>query len=173
MPILAIGSRAATGSDRATGERPSREAGFSLVELLAVLAILSLMAGAVVLNLPETRSETARASEAMEARLSRFLDDGDLAGEMRALGADVDALVLYRHDGLSWQRAGEIAWPDDARIRLRDGDQVVELTEIAAPRFLFEPYGSVPDFTLTLTAREANYVLAPTPRGRIGRTVER
>ncbi|MEM9599524.1 MAG: type II secretion system protein, partial [Pseudomonadota bacterium] len=45
MPTLATGSRAPRDT----------EAGFSLVELLAVLAILSLMVGAVVMSVPEPR----------------------------------------------------------------------------------------------------------------------
>lgn len=156
-----------------TGSNPRSDTGFSLVELLAVLAILSLMVGAVVLNLPQPRSETDRASEAMAAQMSRFLDDGAVAGEMRAIGASTDGLVLYRHDGTSWSRSADLAWPDDARPRLRLGEDIVKLSDDAAPQLLFEPYGAVPDFSLALRARDGLYELSANDRGRIVRTVER
>jgi len=149
------------------------DAGFSLVELLAVLAILSLMVGAVVFNLPKPRSDTDRVSASMAAQVSRFLDDGAVAGDMRALGVNVDALVLFRHDGREWLRAADLPWPDDARVILDQGDTRIELPDEAVPTLLFEPYGSVPDFTLTFGAREAQYILTANDRGQIERTVER
>lgn len=157
----------------ATGNKPESESGFSLVELLAVLAILSLMVGAVVLNLPEPRSETDRMTEELTAQLSRFLDDGAVAGEMRALGPSEDGLALFRHDGVGWSQVADFTWPDSARIRLVQADDVIELPEESLPTLLFEPYGAVPDFTLTFDAREAEYNLQADARGRIVRTVER
>jgi len=150
-----------------------REAGFSLVELLAVLAILSLMVGAVVLNLPSPKSETDKASASMTAQVSRFLSDGAAAGEMRALGVSTGELALYRHDGQQWVRSADLSWPDDARITLDRGGERIKLPETPAPTLLFEPYGAVPDFTLTLAARDAQYVLSANDRGQIERVVER
>lgn len=146
--------------------------GFSLVELLAVLAILSLMVGAVVFNLPKPRSETDRVSASIAAQVSRFLDDGAVAGEMRALGADVDGLVLFRHNGRTWSRAAQRRWPDDARVTLSRDAERLQLPDTAQPILLFEPYGAVPDFTLTFSAREAQYSLSANARGQIVRTVD-
>lgn len=153
--------------------RNKGEAGFSLVELLAVLAILSLMVGAVVFNLPKPRSETDRLSALMTAQVSRFLDDGAVAGDMRALGFDVDGMALFAHDGRVWSRRADILWPDDARITLTQGGQRVELPDRAMPTLLFEPYGAVPTFSLSLSARDATYQLSVDERGRLVRTVER
>jgi type II secretion system protein H len=150
-----------------------RDAGFSLVELLAVLAILSLMVGAVVINLPKPRSDTDRLSAAMTAQVSRFLEDGAVAGEMRALGFDVDGMALFAHDGRLWSQAAAIPWPDAARITLTQADTRVDLPDTAQPTLLFEPYGAVPDFTLRLSAPEATYSLSADGRGQVVRTVER
>lgn len=157
----------------ATGSKFHRDDGFSLVELLAVLAILSLMVGAVVLNLPQLRSETDRMTEAMAGQLTRFLSDGAVAGEMRALGLDAEALSLFRHDGTQWVRTADLSWPDEAQLRLDRDGQRMDLPDTSAPILLFEPYGAVPDFALTLSARKVHYTLSADDCGQIIRTVDR
>lgn len=174
MPISVTGSnRSALRAKSLLAQRkPSRDAGFSLVELLAVLAILSLMMGAVVMTLPKPASEADRITESVEAQLSRFLDDGAVYGEMRALGVDADAVALFRHDGLQWQEAGRLDWPDGARIVLRRGEDDIDLPELAEPSLLFEPYGAVPDFDLRVQAGTAEYRFSADSKGRIIRTVD-
>ena len=167
MPILATGNR------RSRFDGSAAEAGFSLTELLAVLAILSLMVGAVVLNLPAPRSDADLASEAMAARLTQFVQEGSQQGDVRALGLDADGVSLFQHDGRQWIVAGEMDWPEDARIQLEEDGERADLPERRLPRFLFEPYGAVPDMTLVLQATDAEYRLRPDPQGRIIRTVER
>ncbi|MEM9600708.1 MAG: hypothetical protein AAF926_06770, partial [Pseudomonadota bacterium] len=124
-------------------------------------------------SVPEPRSETDRVSEAMEMQIDRFLTDGALSGEMRALGPHAGGLVLFRHDGLSWSETAELAWPNDARIVLKRVGERADLPEEPSPLLLFEPYGAAPDFTITLQARDAAYVLGADAQGRIVRSVER
>ncbi|MEM7728388.1 MAG: prepilin-type N-terminal cleavage/methylation domain-containing protein [Pseudomonadota bacterium] len=156
-----------------TGSRRTSEHGFSLVELLAVLAILSLMVGAVVLNLPESRRATDRDSEAMAAQMSRFVDAGALAGDVRAIGFGESGVALFRHDGHAWRREAERPWPGEARIRVeRDGARA-DLPPAARPELLFEPFGAVPDFALVMRAADADYVVTTDDEGRIVRVVER
>lgn len=167
MPILATGNRS-TRIDNG-----GAEAGFSLTELLAVLAILSLMVGAVVLNLPAPRSDVDRESEAMAARLTQFVQEGSQQGDVRALGLNAQGLTLFQHNGLQWTVAEEMDWPDDARIQLEEDGERADLPERRLPRFLFEPYGAVPNMTLIFQASDGEYRLSPDPQGRIIRTVER
>ncbi|MEL6686550.1 MAG: prepilin-type N-terminal cleavage/methylation domain-containing protein [Pseudomonadota bacterium] len=162
MPILATGNKT-----------PSSDAGFSLTELLAVLAILSLMVGAVVLNLPAPRSDADRQSELMAAQMTQFLEQGSLRGEMRALGLDETGFTLFRHDGLKWVVADERDWPEDSRIVLEENGDRIDLPERRLPRFLFESYGAVPEMTLILQAPDGEYSLTPDAQGRMIRTVAR
>ena len=161
-PTLAIGS-----SDI------SNDSGFSLVELLAVLAIMSLMVGAVLAGRPDGPTRTDRDTARMAAQLQRFFDDAALAGEIRALGASTDGLSLYAHDGVQWVERAALPWPEDARVELRDGDVRVKLTEDATPAYRFEPYGDVPELVVSMRGPDATYVLSPDARGRFTREVER
>ena len=150
MPILATGNKYS---------RPSREAGFSLVELLAVLAILSLMVGAVVMNLPESDQAFDVEAQSLHAKVGAFLDDGAQAGEIRALGVATEGLALYRHDGLEWREVSRHAWPEEARISLIIEDSRESLPEEASPDYLFEPYGVVSDLNVQMDGRESSYNL--------------
>ncbi len=152
---------------------PSREDGFSLVELLAVLAIMSLMVGAVIAGRPDGPTRTDRETARMTAQLQRFFDDAALAGEIRALGASTDGLMLYTHDGVQWVERAELPWPEDARVELRADEVRIQLTDDAVPAYRFEPYGNVPELVLSMRGPDATYVLSPDDRGRFTREVER
>ena len=171
MPTLATGSFKTTGASGPQAH--GREAGFSLVELLAVLAIMSLMVAAVVVGRPRGPTPLDRDTQRMAAQLQRFLGDAALAGETRALGASTQGLSLYTHDGRQWIDTARLDWPSDARVELVEDERVVKLSDEPAPLYRFEPYGAVPDMTLRLRGREATFLLSTDARGRIVREVER
>lgn len=162
MPILAIGNkrrRFDTVIPQNSSESRVRDAGFSLVELLATLAILSLMVGAVVMNLPERNRAFDTQTRALHAKAAAFLNDGAQRGEIRAFGLDRDGLVLYRHDGIAWQPTNTLDWPDSARIALIVNDQREKLPETAAPDYLFEPLGLVADMNILISGADGDYNL--------------
>ena len=55
--------------------RAANRAGFTLVELLMVVAIIGLAAGAVVLSVPDPRPSVAEDAERFAARLSRAREE--------------------------------------------------------------------------------------------------
>lgn len=140
MPMLATGNNSPLNP---RWPAQSREAGFSLVELLAVMAIISLMVGAVIINLPRGADPFDQQINRMHARSQQFLDNGAQRGEIRAIGVDDDALVLFHHDGFEWQMAERMPWPEDGRVSLIANDRRKDLPETASPDFLFEPFGAV------------------------------
>lgn len=152
-------------SSAAHKSRPSREAGFSLVELLAVLAIMSLMVGAVVLSLPSAASpmerDTARLIEGVQAELGRAALDG----EMRAVELTREHLRLLDEQG----DPRDFAWPEAARVSARSGDTVLDLAADEPPTFWIEPYGAVPDVSVQLSAPGSLVTLEFDERGRFTR----
>lgn len=131
-----------------------RDAGFSLVELLAVLAIMSLMVGAVVLNLPERDSAVERDSARLVAGLQARLDAAALAGEMRAIRLDADGLALLADRNGVLSSELEAPWPATARVSAREGTAAIDLGTDTPPVFWIEPYGVVPELSLSLRGRK-------------------
>lgn len=145
--------------------RSLRDAGFSLVELLAVLAIMSLMVGAVVLNLPGRTDPLERESQLIVDGVQAELSRAALEGEMRAVRLDREALHL-----LSGEEAVRVfAWPDSARISAREGETRLDLSADTPPLYWIEPYGAVPDVRVRLSGRQADYTLRFDARGRFVR----
>ena len=109
----------------------------------------------------------------MAAKLDQFLEQGSLRGEMRSVGLDETGLTLFRHDGLQWVVADELDWPEDSRIVLEEDGDRIDLPERRLPRFLFEPYGAVPEMALIFQASDGEYRLTPDAQGRMTRTIAR
>jgi hypothetical protein len=141
--------------------------------VLAVLAILSLMVGAVILNWPASRSDMDQQTDRLTIQLDRFIADGAVSGEIRALGLTREAVRLLRYDGAGWDQMTEQTWPQAGRVQLHLNGQLTDLPETAPLRLLFEPYGAVPDFRLTFRGDDGDYDLTTNEKGRIVRTVTR
>ena len=152
---------------------PSREAGFSLVELLAVLAIMSLMVGAVVVSLPAPDGPLERGSRLMVERLQAELDRAALAGEMRALRLDDDALTLIGDTGAGLEPLETFDWPDAARVTAEADGTRIDLRADTPPLFWIEPYGAVPDLDVSLRGPREGFVLSFDDRGRVIREATR
>lgn len=73
----------------ATGARPRAEQGFTLVELMVCLAIVGLLAGAVVLTVPDPRPRLSDEAERLAVRLARAREEAVLTN--RAVEAALDA----------------------------------------------------------------------------------
>ena len=80
--------------------RAANRAGFTLVELLMVVAIIGLAAGAVVLSVPDPRPSVAEDAERFAARLSRAREEAILSNRPVAVDptgvADPATLTLTR-----------------------------------------------------------------------------
>ncbi|MDZ3832781.1 MAG: GspH/FimT family pseudopilin [Sphingopyxis sp.] len=136
MPIFAETAEAA-----APGPRPRATRGFTLVELMVVLAILALAATAVVLTIPGEERTLRGEADRLAARLAAARDVAVIEGRSVAVNFAPSGYGFERRVAGEWQplpgRAFEQHnWPGDVRFVAGDGQ--------AAARILFDRVGTSP-----------------------------
>ena len=90
----------ATG--RADAQRARSRAGFTLVELLMVVAIIGLAAGAVVLSMPDPRPSIGVEAERFAARLVRAREEALMTNRLVAVETDARGYGFVGLDGDEW-----------------------------------------------------------------------
>lgn len=86
----------------ATGARAGPEAGFTLIELMVTLVIVGLVAGAVVLTVPDGQPKLADEAERLAARLTRAREEAVLTNR----GIDVSVTP----QGYAFRALAKGAW---------------------------------------------------------------
>lgn len=86
----------ATGSSR-------RPAGFSLVELLVVVAMIGLLGSAVLLTLPPTAPRAGEQGERLAAHLARAREEAVLGNRAVAVRVERDGYRFLKRQGGGWQ----------------------------------------------------------------------
>lgn len=141
----------ATGRpERGAARRGRDRQGFTLVELMMVVAILGLAAGAVVLSVPDPRPSVAEDAERFAARLSRARDEAVLSNRPVAVEATPAGYGFSVFDGADWTPLidgpfGTEAWTSGTIVTPANGPV----------RVVFDPTGVADPATLTL-ARDRN-----------------
>ncbi|HEV7353509.1 MAG TPA: GspH/FimT family pseudopilin [Brevundimonas sp.] len=126
--------------------RTVRRRGFTLVELMIVLAIVGLAATAVILTAPDPRPTAAMAADRLVGRLANARAEAILAGRPVALRLDGTGSAALRLG-----RAGDWAPLDGAGLAAEAWPEgVTPRLEAEATRVTFDPTGLTDPQVLTL-----------------------
>lgn len=147
--------------------------GFTLVELMMVLVILSLAAGAVAMVLPDTKGPDAL-GERLAARLTLASQYAVLNGEAVGLVVTPDGYRFERFRLGQWQPiisepplAGA-AWPADVTVLLEGEDKQDRAAPVSSmPAVRFDPTGGGTAFRLYLEKHGRRYVIAGHEDGKL------
>ena len=141
--------------------------GFTLVELMVVLAIMALAATAVVLTLPGDERTVRSEADRLAARLAAARDVAVIEGRSVAVNFAPSGYGFERRISGEWQplpgRAFEQrSWPGDVRFAAGSGQ--------GAARILFDRVGISPTpQALVLTGGDAREIVRVSATGEVSR----
>ena len=151
-----------------------KDAGFTLVEILCVLALLGLTAGLVVLNLPKPAPPFRTEVQSVTTLLNLAARQSIIDGKSRGIDMTAGRLDIFAYDG-EWVSDRQQDFTDiygveltveGAEIDLAAREKKKEKSDLP-PLIYFDATGNVTPFILSLEGREESFILSPDPRGRI------
>lgn len=149
------------------GRRITKEAGFTLVEILSVLVVIGLMSSVVILSMPHPKSDLDKQAEQLSIQLNALAQDGLISGSVTAAGFSEDGYTLYAFENSEWAERASAQWQESYRMTLTRGSARIDLPKKSDPIILFQPTGLSTPFEFTLEDRETKYALTTSGGGRI------
>lgn len=151
-----------------------KEAGFTLVEMLCVLALLGLTAGLVVLNLPKPAAPFQQEVRGATTILNLAARASIIDGKSRGVDFTTGDMEVFHYDG-EWISEVQHEFLNLHGLNLRIEQQEIDLSARTKlkeksdlpPLIYFDATGNVTPFTLSLKGRDDSFLLEPDPRGRI------
>lgn len=151
-----------------------KEAGFTLVEILCVLALLGLTAGLVVLNLPKAAPAFKTEVQGVATFLNLAARQSVIDGKSRGIDVTMGQIDILQYDG-EWASDQKLDFMniysldltvEGQLIDLADREKIKEKKELP-PLIYFDATGNVTPFTLEMSGSEESYKLAPDAGGRV------
>lgn len=146
---------------------PQSDAGFTLVELLAVLVIMALMASAVVMSLGPSDGSSHDYSETLVQEFNAASQQSILTGVSSAIGLSEDGYAVMHYTDGEWILLNEREWPDFTRVNFQKDERDIDLSEDLVPLILLSPTGENTAFELNLINQDQDIRLVSQGDGRI------
>ena len=147
--------------------RHTKEAGFTLVEILSVLVVIGLMSSVVILSVEPPKSALEKQADRLTSQLNALSRDGLISGSVNAAGFSEEGYALYSFENSEWTERISGEWQDSYRLALTRGSVKLDMPKKADPLIMFQPTGLSTPFELTLSDRETKYALKATGDGRV------
>lgn len=151
---------------RLMGNRPEhRQTGFTLVELMVVLAVLALAATVVMLSLPGSEARAASEADRLAARIAAVRDLAIVEGRPVAVVISPSGYAFERRSAAGWESISGRGferrdWPDDVRIVLPANQPAI--------RIGFDPIGMTAGRSaLSLAAGDSSARIVVTTTGEV------
>ena len=157
------------------------EAGFTLVEILCVLALLGLTAGLVVLNLPKPSPPFKAEITGAASLLNLAARESVIDGKTRGVDFTASSLEILKYDG-EWVSefqqdftyvSGLEVMVDQSDIDLADRAKkkakaaARDDAETLPPLIYFDATGNVTPFIISVRGNDERFTIEPDMRGRI------
>ncbi|MEN5114096.1 GspH/FimT family pseudopilin [Brevundimonas diminuta] len=137
-----------------------RRAGFTLVELMVVIAIIGAAAGAVVLSMPDPRPTLVVEAERLAARLTLAREEAVMTNRPVALRADAAGYGFESFDGAVWTPLTGVlapkAWGEGAAV-----------AGAGAARAVFDPTGGADAVSVRLEREGRSVTVAIDGAGEV------
>jgi len=147
--------------------RAHKTAGFSLVEMLAVMVIISLMTTVVVLAMPREKPVIELQGQQMARQFDIASQTSVISGTPQAFGLYEDAYVFYAFEGGDWAIKSETPWPDDLSVQFFKDDIALDLPKEPVPLVVFEPMGLSTPFSLWLEDADRTVIFSSKGDGKV------
>ncbi len=148
--------------------RIDKVAGFTLIEMMAVLVIISLMTGVVVLNMPREKPMIEQQGSFMAKQFSVAAQTSIISGTPQAFGLSQDAYFFYTFDEGEWKVVSETEWAGDLEVNFKKDEISIDIPkEKAVPIVVFEPMGLSTVFSLSLEDTDQTITFSSNGDGKV------
>lgn len=147
--------------------QPHKEAGFTLVEILAVLIIIGIMSSVVILSIPTPKTALDKQAQVVVGTLNKMAQESIINGRVSAAGFDRSGYVLYEYADDAWQELASDEWDESYRLKYKRIGAALDLPKKAEPSILFQPTGLSTPFELAMSNNDIAYTLIGEGDGRV------
>ena len=108
---------------RRRSSRQPREKGFTFIELMVVIFIIGLAAGAVILAIPDEGGSVYAEAERFAARAKAARDNAIIESRPASLSLGPDGYQLSVRKAGEWRESGRFEWGSGTRVELAGGEE--------------------------------------------------